>query len=218
MQKIKKLLIIALSGTLLITLLGAWSFITSPEGAAYNTAKTVIDENYKTHVLSIYGKGTLHTIDTWYVTFFDPTSETKAKVVVLKGGKIDRVHPSEYRKSFDDIMSFDPALNKISLEQAFQNTKKYAEINQITYDETRVSLCRPESGKAPVWKVDMRNKGISRGVICTNPQDGTFANYEKTKSVRKSGGDNFGDNVESTFLGVGGDLEEFFTGDRTVDR
>jgi hypothetical protein len=29
---------------------------------------------------------------------------------------------------------------------------------------------------------------------------------------------NFGNDVKNTFLGIGGDLQEFFTGQRTVDK
>lgn len=37
-----------------------------------------------------------------------------------------------------------------------------------------------------------------------------------SKKTRKP--KSFGDEVEQTFLGIGGDLEEFFTGKRTVDK
>ena len=39
---------------------------------------------------------------------------------------------------------------------------------------------------------------------------------QKKSSSSDSGG--FGDDVKSTFLGIGGDLQEFFTGERTVDK
>ena len=217
-KQMKTTVMIALTGTLLSALFVAWSFKTSPERAAYDTAKTVIDKKYQTRVLSMYGRGSPKEVDTWYVNFFDPNSGCKSKVVVLTGGKINRVYASESRKQCDDNMSFDPTLNKASLEKAFESAKNYADKNQIVYDATRVSLYRPEVGKAPAWGVELRKAGVSRGVVHTKMEDGSFANYEAPRVSQKSGAEAFAKDVENTFKGIGADLEEFFTGERTVDR
>ncbi|CAF0703851.1 hypothetical protein MPNT_60119 [Candidatus Methylacidithermus pantelleriae] len=44
-----------------------------------------------------------------------------------------------------------------------------------------------------------------------------MAHSSKQKKHR-SGFQEFGEEVERTFKGIGGDLEEFFTGKRTIDR
>lgn len=194
-----------------------WSF-SSPESSVYEKAKSVIDEPYRTHVLSMYGKGSTSDVETWYVSFYDPTAASKAKVVVVTKGKIERVYPSECKTSCDDNKSFDPTLNKISVEKAFQAAKLYAEKNQISYDKTRVLLHRPEIGKAPVWRTELYSAGVSRGFVHLNSTDGTFSSYELPSTHPKSGAEDFANDVERTFKGIGGDLEEFFTGERTVDR
>jgi len=191
--------------------------LTPPEGEAYNQAKSVIDQNYREHVMSIYGKGSTESVKTWYITFYDPTSASKAKTVVVINGKIDRVHPSESRTSYDDVMSFDPLRTRISSSKALETARQYAEKNQISHDGVNMLLKRSESGKAPHWRVELLNQGTSRGYVFVEPEKGEFAKYEAPKSVDKKG-EHFAKDVEQTFRGIGADLEEFFTGERTVDK
>jgi hypothetical protein len=68
-----------------------------------------------------------------------------------------------------------------------------------------------------VWKVDLKKGEVSKGSIYLTAAEGTFARYENP-TAKKEGSGGFFQDVEKTFKGVGGDMEEFFTGDRTVDR
>lgn len=187
------------------------------EGTAFDKAKTVITPEYQKHVLSIYGKGSPDKIDTWYFNFYDPNSERKGKTVVIQNDRVDRVHPSEGR-GYDDAWSFDPALSKIDSEQALKTAHEYANQNQISYNSVNLLLKRPEVGKAPIWRVELINQGTSQGFVYSNPQDGKFVKYETPQEARRSEGGNFANDVERTFRGIGADLEEFFTGERTVDK
>ncbi len=42
--------------------------------------------------------------------------------------------------------------------------------------------------------------------------------HSSKQKKHRSGFQEFGEEVERTFKGIGGDLEEFFTGKRTIDR
>jgi hypothetical protein len=191
--------------------------LTTPEGDAYNKAKSVIDQSYQTHVLSIYGKGAPDDVQTWYFTFYDPNSSNKAKTVVIQNNKIDRVHPSESRTIYDDAMSFDPSKNKVNSSRALETAKEYAQKNQISYDSVNILYRRSESGKAPAWRVELLNQGSSRGYVYSDSENGTFAKYDPPRTTENTDS-GFARDVERTFRGIGADLEEFFTGERTVDR
>lgn len=201
----------------LALLLVAWSFAKSPERAAYDKAKTLIDEKYRTHVLSIYGKGSMTEIQTWHFNFYDPSSPTRAKAVVMKDGKVDLLKPAEWGKPYDDSRSFDPVQNKVGVDAALKTAKEYAATNNVAYDGVTVLLRRPNADSPPSWSVGFLHEGRSRGYVLTKVEDGSFSSFQ-TRSTGSSGAEGFAKDVEDTFLGIGGDMEEFFTGKRTVDR
>jgi hypothetical protein len=199
-------------------LTAGWSLISSADQSAFNQAKAFVDEKYQNQIFSIYGKGTPKEIQSWYFHFSDPESPSKAKLITIKNGKVDQVRPAEGK--YQSEMSFDPTKCKVTVETALKTAAEYAEKNQVTYDATAVHLRRPEQGKAPSWRVQLVRDGKSQGYVYTKPEDGSFAEY-KVKAADSGGSEdskNFGKEVEDTFLGIGGDLEEFFTGERTVDK
>jgi hypothetical protein len=203
----------------------AFSFFSTSdkEQDAYNVAKESVLEKDRTHVLSVYGKGTPTEINTWYIKFFDSDSKTKASVAVVEKGKVIRTHPSEDNGKNDDQLSFDPMQNTVGVTTALETAKKYAKDNLINYDQTRVFLHRTEVGKAPVWNVQLLEGATSKGRVYMNGKDGAFASYVAPgsaggSSATGSTGQSIGEEVKDTFLDIGGDLENFFTGERTVDK
>ncbi|MBV9463694.1 MAG: hypothetical protein JO317_05640, partial [Verrucomicrobiae bacterium] len=60
-----------------------------------------------------------------------------------------------------------------------------------------------------------RVSGSSSSVTVTRPKSSSQNTKSHSSSSRRKSRDS---DVEDTFLGIGGDLEEFFTGNRTVDR
>ena len=75
------------------------------------------------------------------------------------------------------------------------------------------------------WKVGLIDKHEVLGYVMVNAIDDTIADYvpassDKTakSSDKFDSGTGFANDVKKTFLGIGGDLEEFFTGERTVDK
>jgi hypothetical protein len=78
----------------------------------------------------------------------------------------------------------------------------------------------------PRWRIQLLDGGASRGFVFVRAAEGTFAHYEPS-SHRHSGGSGdsvsanaqaAGNDIKNTFLGIGGDLQQFFTGERTVDQ
>ncbi len=195
----------------------AWTWGTRPDREAYDQAKALSVEKDRTHVLSIFGKGSAVDVKTWYVNFYDPDSPSKGRVVVVQDGKVIRSHAAEGRSTYDDDLSFDPTMSKVTSETAMKTAKTYAEHNQIAYNTTTVLLRRPDHGKAPAWRVGLLQDGNSRGFVFVKSEDGALASYAPPSKPEKNIKD-FGRDVESTFRGIGADLEEFFTGERTVDK
>ncbi len=81
------------------------------------------------------------------------------------------------------------------------------------------------------WRVELLNGAANKGFVFTNAGNGSFALYSPAGSAGTShnvstGSDSgvvgdakhLGNDVKHTFLGIGGDLQEFFTGERTVDQ
>jgi hypothetical protein len=213
----KKILLGTILCGAVVLLVAGRSWGTTPDREAYDLAKGLSVDKYRTHVLSIYGKGTSEEVQTWHINFYDPDSSTKGKVVVVENGVVTRSHTAEWKSNYDDTLSFDPTLSKITAKTAMKTAKTYAEKNQITYDTTRVLLRRTEAGKAPFWRVELRQDGHSKGFVTAKSEDGAFADYT-APGKEGSGIENLGKDVESTFKGIGADLEEFFTGERTVDK
>jgi hypothetical protein len=183
---------------LLGLMVGMLGIVTAQAGAdrtAYQLARGSVSEAQRSEVLSLYGRGSASTIGEWFITFADPTTESKGRIVVIKAGKVERVIPSD--KTQNPAWSFDPALIKVDIETALTVAQKYAQQNAIGYDGTRVLLRRSKVGAAPVWKVDFKKGETSKGSVYLTTE-GTFARYEGPTAKKGSGGGFFQD-VEKTF-------------------
>jgi hypothetical protein len=98
----------------------------------------------------------------------------------------------------------------------------------LAYDHVRALLRITTKDQAFRWRVQLLNGSASKGFVFVNASDGTFATYAPPGSIPSKGGTGTGgvagdahraaNDVKNTFLGIGGDLQEFFTGERTVDQ
>jgi hypothetical protein len=223
-----KSLWVAVGSAVVLMIFAAWNLFSTSYGEAYSKAKEFAGESHQSQVLSVMGVGTPTEINTWYFHFYDPTSASKAKLVTVRDGKIDQVRPTEGRR-YDENMSFDPTKTSASFEDALRTAAEYAAKNQVDYNQTRVYQSRADAGVGPAWRVEMLKDGKSKGYVVTSPSDGSLVSYQASAPVAvkrdregagsgQSGAEEFGHDVEKTFKEIGGDLEEFFTGERTVDR
>jgi hypothetical protein len=112
---------------------------------------------------------------------------------------------------------------------ALGDTQNYAQQHALAYDGVRALLRLTADRQTLRWRVELLSGAENKGFVFTNASDGTFALYappgsQPAGSAAGTGGGVVGDakrlgnDVKGTFLGIGGDLQQFFTGERTVDQ
>jgi len=175
-------------------------------------------------VVSLYGLGTPDAISKWYIIFYDPRVPTHGRVVFVENGKIAKVYDARGGATYREQLTFDPS--RITSEQpALNAAQNYASRKNIAYNGVHALLKQVEVRHPFRWRIELMDNKTSRGFVMVNAVDDSVAGYSQPPPPQKPGTDSTGDNahgfahdVQRTFLGIGGDLEEFFTGERTVDR
>ena len=190
---------------------------------AFQIARQAVKPDVQTKVVSVYGIGTPSAIQKWYIIFYDPTVATHGRAVLVENHQITRTYPANGGAIYSAALTFDPS--RISSEgPALTATQSYAAKHNIDYDTVHALLKQTSLNKPFRWRVELLNGGKSRGYVYVNAIDDSVASYSSPSTAKKSSdsSDNsvegFGNQVKNTFLGIGGDLEEFFTGERTVDK
>ncbi len=191
---------------------------------AFQIARDQVPAAAQTKVVSLYGIGTPSTISKWYIIFYDPTVPTHGRVVLVENGKVSRTYAANGGKTYAESLSFDPS--RITNEgPALSAAQGYAGKHHIAYDSVKALL--NETPKKPFrWKIELVATGESKGYVYVNALDDTVAAYSsptanstgKTADSAPKTAAGLGTQVKDTFLGIGGDLQEFFTGERTVDK
>lgn len=205
---------------LTVVLLFLCTSCSQAQNNSYKLAQSTIDPKYQDQVFWIKASGAPDQITEWSYYFYDPSTSSKARLVKIVAGRIDRVQPVEFNNTPNESLVFDPKLNKVSAELALQKARAYANDKQIKYDAVKMQLRRPSSGAAPVWHVGLYQGSRFAGTALLNDSDGSVVSYQPTPSDSSGSSSvgGFAHDVESTFRGIGGDLQEFFTGERTVDK
>jgi hypothetical protein len=202
----------------------------SPAYDAVHIAGGAVDPTVRDHVVSVYGVGTPSAIDTWWVIFYDPTVASHGRAVKVEGGQIARNYEAQGGVVYDQTLTF-PASQVAGDVTALQATQNYAAQHAMGYDHVR-ALLRITAADQPLrWRMQLLHDGNSRGFVFANATDGTFAMYSPPSTVHTSAkvstgngngvegdAEHAANEVKKTFLGIGGDLQEFFTGERTVDQ
>lgn len=189
----------------------------------FQTARQAVNPQIQTQVVSLYGLGTPATIQKWYIIFYDPTIASHGRAVLVENNQITKSYPANGGTTYSAQLTFDPS--RITSEgPALSAAQGYAAKHHITYDSVTALLKQTSVNKPFRWKVGLVEKGKNRGYVLVNAVDDTVADYVSPSSGKGSSSSSddglrgFAHDVKKTFLGVGGDLEEFFTGDRTVDK
>jgi hypothetical protein len=187
---------------------------------AFETARQAVKPELQTKVVSVYGTGSATAIDKWYIIFFDPAVASHGRAVLVEKGKVTKTYAANGGVTYSKDLAFDPS--RITSEgPALAAAQAYAAKHKITYDAVHALLKQTALNKPFRWRVELLHNGHSRGFVYVNALDDEVAAYEKPSahpSSSSSNADDFGDDVKNTFLGIGGDLQEFFTGERTVDK
>jgi hypothetical protein len=195
---------------------------------AFQVARGAVSPEIQTKVVSIYGTGTPAAIQKWYIIFYDPSVPSHGRAVLVENNQITRTYAANGGVTYRADLTFDPS-RLTSEGPALSAAEGYATQHNIDYDSVRALLKQTSRDKPFRWRVELMNDGRSRGYVFVNALDSTVASYAPPQSGDQAGGSpakgnvesdakGFGNDVKRTFLGIGGDLQEFFTGQRTVDK
>jgi hypothetical protein len=192
---------------------------------AFQIARPAVKPEVQDKVVSCYGIGTPSTIQKWYIIFYDPTVPSRGRAVLVENSKITKTYPANGGKTYSASLAFDPS--RITSEgPALSAAQNYAAKHHIRYDSVTALLNQTSATKPFRWQIGLLENGSKRGIVYVNALDDTVASYSGPAAVKKSSSSSSSDNsgvgfandVKSTFLGIGGDLQQFFTGERTVDK
>ena len=188
---------------------------------AFKIARQAVKPELQSQVVSVYGTGSTTAIDKWYIIFYDPAVGSHGRAVMVENQKISKTYAANGGVTYSKDLTFDPS--RITSEgPALTAAQSYASKHGIAYDSVHALLKQTAANKPFRWRVELLHDGRSRGFVYVNALDDSVASYsspsEKKSSDSSSNAEGFGDDVKNTFLGIGGDLQEFFTGERTVDK
>jgi hypothetical protein len=203
---------------------------TSSVNRAFAVARQSVGTGMQTRVVSLYGLGTPAAIQKWYIIFYDPSVASHGHAVLVENGQIVKSYPAQGGVTYSARLTFDPS--RITNEQpALNAAQNYATRHNIAYNNVRALLKRTSLEKPFRWRIELMDADKSEGFVLVNAVDDSVAAYvphdqaahHASSDATPDGGvagdaERFGNQVKDTFLGIGGDLQEFFTGERTVDR
>jgi hypothetical protein len=210
----------------------AWAQDTSSVNQAFTVARKSVSPEMQTRVVSLYGLGTPDSIQKWYIIFYDPSVPSHGHAVLVQNGQMVKSYPAQGGATYSARLTFDPS--RITAEEPVLNAaQNYATKHNIAYTNVRALLKQTSLEKPLRWRIELMDADKSEGFVLVNAVDDSVAAYvphDAATQHASSGGsgtpdggvagdaEKFGNDVKNTFLGIGGDLQEFFTGERTVDR
>ena len=199
----------------------------STSNDAVKIAKEGVDQSVRDRIVSVYGVGSPAAIQTWWIIFCDPSVPSHGRAVKVDNGQITRSYEAKGGVVYPDALTF--ARSQVTdAGPALAAAQTYAAQNALAYDNVRALLRITTTGQDFRWRVQLLDGSTNKGFVFVNASDGTFAMYSPPGMVAAKGGTGTGgvagdahraaNDVKNTFLGIGGDLQEFFTGERTVDQ
>jgi len=203
----------------------AWAQAEGSVEAAFQVARKAINPEAQTKVVSAYGMGSPTAITKWYFIFYDPAVKSHGRAVLVENKKIVKAYPATGGMVYSSALTFDPS-RLTSEGPALNAAELYAAKHQIKYDSVHALLKQKSVNRPFRWQIELLDRGASKGYVMVNTMDNTVASYVPTtsgatpqkSSSAETEATGFANDVKKTFVGVGGDLEEFFTGKRTVDK
>jgi hypothetical protein len=204
----------------------AWAQSSGSVSQAFQTARQAMKPEIQTKVVSVYGLGTPSTIQKWYIIFYDPSIPSHGRAVLVENNAITKTYPANGGATYSADLTFDPS--RITSEgPALSAAQGYAAKHYIAYDSVTILLKETSVTKPFRWKVGLVQGGKKEGYVMVNALDDSVADFvpptaassgKSSSSNSDSSAEGFGNDVKHTFLGIGGDLQQFFTGERTVDK
>lgn len=161
----------------------------------------------------------------WWIRYYDPTLFLKLRAIKMIGPEMNRNEiPGNPFDGGDKNFIIPPENLKYDSEKCIAFMEKAAKESNIPLHSLNARLDKPHPGESnPIWFFEwFDDQGKSLGSMSISAATGKVTEIvglkikaTRFKSVSKK---TFSENVSDTFLGVGADMEEFFTGKRTVDQ
>lgn len=202
---------------------------------AYQALRTVGAERSQEHlknVLEVKGRNGAPQPEVWTILINDPLARGGVREIEVAKGRItsERTPVKAYSGQSDGIVLNFQKLN-LDSEGAFAVAEAEARNAKIGFFSVDYILRCDETGDAPIWIVQLLDdKQHSLGSVTVAADTGTvvsttFVNVSPTHSKGSwaAGGGlkgrliRFKDSVGRTVKRTSGDVEEFFTGERTID-
>jgi hypothetical protein len=190
-------------------------------------AQKLLGEKNAQYVLSIESEYSKLQPRYWWIRFYDESLFFKIRSVQMIGPEMLRnIEPGN---PFDGG-NVNYAINAKDLNPKYDSDRcinwieKVAKENKVPLHSLKIKLEKPYPGESnPVWNFDWLNdKEESLGIMKISAASGKVLEVvglklksKRFSSVSKKTG---GQEVEDTFVGIGADLEEFFSGERTLDK
>jgi hypothetical protein len=168
----------------------------------------------------------------WWIRFYDEKPLLKVRAIHIIGPEIMKnTEPGNPFDRGDVEHIIRPEQLKYDSEKCIAFIEKAARENSIPLHSLNIRLEKPYPGESnPIWFFewfDEKDKSLGKinisattgkitEIVGLKLKDKKFESVSKKTTSQK--GADFGGEVEGTFLGIGADLEEFFTGNRTVDK
>ena len=161
----------------------------------------------------------------WWIRFYDDSLFFKARVVQMIGPEMMKnVEPANPFDGGNVEYVISPDQLKYDSDKVINFIERAAKENKIPLHSINLRLEKPHPGESnPIWYSEWfseNRKSLGKLNVSATTGKVTEVIGLKIKDPRFAGVSkkSFPENVEDTFLGIGADLEEFFTGKRTVDQ
>ena len=161
----------------------------------------------------------------WWIRFFDEKALLKTRAIQIIGPEIiQNVVPSNPFDGGNMEHAIQSDQLKYDSEKCISFIEKAAKENHIPLHSLKVRLEKPYPGESnPIWYFEwFDEKDHSLGEVDISATTGKVIEIiglkikdKKFQSVSKN---TFSQNVEETFVGIGNDLEDFFTDKHAADQ
>jgi hypothetical protein len=184
-----------------------------------------LGSKYSKALLSMESDGAKLRPRYWWIRFYDDSLWLKIRAVHMVGpDMIENVVPGNVFDGGNPEYIIQPDQLKYDSEKCITFIEKAAKENEIPLHALNIKLVKPHPGESnPIWTfewLDEKDRNIGKLSISATTGRVTEIIGLKIKDKKLQGVSKkkLSENVEDTFLGIGADLEEFFTGKRTIDQ
>jgi len=161
----------------------------------------------------------------WWVRFYDADVTLKVRALYMIGSEMNRnITPGNIFDGGNAEFIINPEQLKYDSEKCIAFIQKACKDSNIPLQSLHVRLEKPHPGESnPIWYfelLDAQEEALGRLSISATTGRvteivGLKLKDTRFKPVSKS---TLSQDVEETFIGIGADLEEFFTGKRSLDK